>query len=104
MSRTTYIMDPERLIRFAKLPSDIPQRFMASIYDQLWAYWLRHCSNANADTEHRAAVDAIKSRQNGWCSLADIEAAGFTDDGRPMVPDAVVREVVTRTINSEPPC
>ena len=106
MNRVIYLMDPERLIRYAKLPPDIPQRFMQAIYDELWTYWGRHCAHGNAKDKaaHRAAADAIKSRQNGWCSIADIEAAGFTNDGRAMVPDAIVREVVARHINAEPPC
>ncbi len=106
MKGVAYFMDPEALLEFAAVPANIPARFKQAIYDELWAYWGAHCARGGAGVraEMAAVAAAIRARQNGWCSIADLREAGYTECGRRMVPEAVVAEVVARIINSECPC
>lgn len=100
MSRTTYFMDPECMFEFAKVPSNIPQRFEAPLYDRLWRYWLGHRTVDRA--KYKAAIAAIEARQNGWCSMADVRDAGFTQFGEPFVPEEIVRRELQAIIAREP--
>lgn len=93
ISRTCYLMDPEFLFEFAIVPLD----FDEAGYDELWEYWRKHCYNDPEKAEIDAAIEAIKTRQNGWCSVANLRDAGFavhcgTAIGK-MVPQDVVQRV-----------
>lgn len=97
---TTYFMDPEREFEFAKVPDDIPRRFATPLYDRLWQYWLGHREIDHA--KYKAAVTEIKSRQNGWCSIADVKEVGFTQFGEPFVPEEIVQRELQAIIAAEP--
>ena len=89
------LMDPERLFVFAEVPGDFPP----DAQEELFKYWLSNCRKFSEQVFERK-VDEIRSRANGWCSIGDLERAGYVMyGGGPIglkVPISAIQEIASK--------
>jgi hypothetical protein len=104
MNRTVYMFDPEQMFPFARIPVEmvVPAYVEEELQAALWAYWCEHC--ADDDTGRKEAREAIQKRQGGWCSIADMQQAGYCEHGGKLVPEEVARRELTRILSTHCPC
>ena len=89
----TYLMDSERICYIAEVPDGLN-----TDCDEVYAEICRlhrelNKNRKSVEKEYKRAVKEITKRQNGWCSIADVQNAGFDEFGRKIVPEEMLRDL-----------